>query len=135
MSPYDNMADDRRELDRAKREAAAYKWAYEYLQSRMESIGRHGWARDCDPEIEHRIADGVAIPLDDQGEQRVKQLTLAELWDCRDRALQPGEYELAIQLLFARNNDLPLTDEERADLDQFLARPVGVAPSPAPPKE
>ena len=37
-------------------EAAAYRWAYEYLQSRMESIGRHGWAHDCDGEIEDRIA-------------------------------------------------------------------------------
>jgi len=38
------------------RKAAAYKWAYEYLQSRMESIGRVGWAHDCDDEIEARIA-------------------------------------------------------------------------------
>jgi hypothetical protein len=40
----------------AQREAAAYKWGYEYLQSRMHSIDRHGWAEDCDGEIEHRIA-------------------------------------------------------------------------------
>jgi hypothetical protein len=37
--------------------AAAYKWAYEYLQSRMESLGRDGWAHDCDSEIEARIVD------------------------------------------------------------------------------
>lgn len=45
--------------DRLRRERDAYKWAYEYLQDRMESIGRHGWAHDCDGEIEHRIALGV----------------------------------------------------------------------------
>lgn len=33
----------------------AYKWAYEYLQSRMKSIDRHGWAHDCDSEIQARI--------------------------------------------------------------------------------
>ncbi len=36
-------------------EAAAWKWGYEYLQSRMESIGREGWAHDCDGEIQFRI--------------------------------------------------------------------------------
>jgi hypothetical protein len=41
--------------NQARVEAAAYKWAYEYLQSRMESIDRHGWAHDCDGEIEARI--------------------------------------------------------------------------------
>jgi hypothetical protein len=35
----------------------AYKWAYEYLQSRMESIDRPGWAHDCDGEIQARIAE------------------------------------------------------------------------------
>jgi len=39
---------------------AAYKWGYECLQSRMESIDRHGWAHDCDGEIEARISDGRA---------------------------------------------------------------------------
>jgi len=38
-----------------KGDAAAYRWAYEYLQSRMVSIGRQGWASDCDSEIEARI--------------------------------------------------------------------------------
>lgn len=36
-------------------EVAAYKWAYEYLQNRMVSIGREGWANDCNSEIEARI--------------------------------------------------------------------------------
>lgn len=40
----------------AQREAAAHKWAYGYLQDRMRSIDRHGWADDCDGEIAHRIA-------------------------------------------------------------------------------
>lgn len=40
----------------ATRTAQAYKWAYEYLQERMRSIGRDGWAEDCDGEIAHRIA-------------------------------------------------------------------------------
>jgi len=44
--------------------AAAYKWAYEYLQSRMESIGRHSWAHDCDSEIEFRIQQGCCQALD-----------------------------------------------------------------------
>lgn len=39
---------------------AAYKWGYGYLQSRMESLDRHGWAHDCDGEIEARISDGKA---------------------------------------------------------------------------
>jgi hypothetical protein len=43
-------------LDEAGRAIAAYQWAYEYLQGRMHSIDRHGWAEDCDGEIEHRIS-------------------------------------------------------------------------------
>lgn len=43
-------------LDAAQREAAAYRWAYGHLQDRMRSIGRHGWAEDCDGEIVHRTA-------------------------------------------------------------------------------
>lgn len=39
--------------------AAAYKWAYGYLQDRMRSIGRYGWAADCDGEIEDRIRTGA----------------------------------------------------------------------------
>ena len=35
--------------------AAAYKWAYGYLQDRMRSIGCESWAADCDGEIEDRI--------------------------------------------------------------------------------
>lgn len=33
----------------------AYKWGYGYLQDRMNSLGRVGWAHDCDSEIEARI--------------------------------------------------------------------------------
>ena len=40
----------------------AYKWAYEYLQNRMETLGRDGWAHDCDGEIESRIAAARALP-------------------------------------------------------------------------
>jgi hypothetical protein len=36
-------------------ERDAYKWAYGYLQDRMESLHRPGWAHDCDGEIEYRI--------------------------------------------------------------------------------
>lgn len=46
----------------AQREAAAYKWAYGYLQDRMRSLGRHGWAMDCDGEIEARIATEEPSP-------------------------------------------------------------------------
>lgn len=46
------------QLATAQAEARAYKWGYEYLQSRMESIDRPGWAHDCDGEIQARIADG-----------------------------------------------------------------------------
>ena len=35
--------------------AGAYKWGYDSLQDRMTSLGRHGWAHDCDSEIEFRI--------------------------------------------------------------------------------
>ncbi len=42
---------------------AAWKWGYEYLQQRMASLGREGWAHDCDEEIVYRIAQGlVAAP-------------------------------------------------------------------------
>lgn len=34
--------------------AKAFQWGYEYLQGRMRSLGRDGWAQDCDGEIEHR---------------------------------------------------------------------------------
>jgi hypothetical protein len=44
----------------AQRKAAAYQWAYEYLRSRMFSIGRDGWANDCESEIESRIAEEKA---------------------------------------------------------------------------
>ena len=47
------------ETEKLRAEAAAYKWAYEYLQSRMNSIDRNGWAHDCDGEIEYRIAAKV----------------------------------------------------------------------------
>ena len=44
---------------------AAYKWAYEYLQDRMNSIDRFGWAKDCDDEIKSRINAAIAA----QGEK------------------------------------------------------------------
>lgn len=37
-----------------EKERDAYKWAYGYLQDRMKSLGREGWAHDCDGEIEDR---------------------------------------------------------------------------------
>lgn len=40
---------------RGLKAAAAWKWGYEYLQDRMESIGRDGWAHDCDDEILARL--------------------------------------------------------------------------------
>lgn len=43
-------------ISSVQKEAAAYRWAYEYLQSRMNSIDRHGWAHDCDEEIQYRIS-------------------------------------------------------------------------------
>jgi hypothetical protein len=48
---------DPRNGDDAKmrREIAAWKWGYAYLQDRMRSLDRHGWAHDCDDEIEQRI--------------------------------------------------------------------------------
>lgn len=36
-------------------ERDVYNWGYEYLQHRMHSIDRHGWAIDCDDEIAARI--------------------------------------------------------------------------------
>ena len=44
------------EKAKLEREVAAYKWGYGYLQDRMRSLGRAGWAQDCDGEIEARIA-------------------------------------------------------------------------------
>jgi hypothetical protein len=56
---YDQMTENIvSEIAQLWRERDAYKWAYEYMQSRMESIGRHGWAHDCDGEIEHRSTFG-----------------------------------------------------------------------------
>lgn len=46
-------------LNQAVGEAAAYKWAYQYLQDRLRSVGRHGWAHDCDGEIVDRITAAV----------------------------------------------------------------------------
>lgn len=46
------------ELERLRRTAAAYKWGYGYLQDRMRSLGRDGWAEDCDGEIAARIERG-----------------------------------------------------------------------------
>lgn len=42
-------------VKRVKAEREAYKWGYTYLQDRMHSLDRHGWAIDCDSEIEARI--------------------------------------------------------------------------------
>lgn len=42
-------------VKRVKAERDAYKWGYTYLQDRMHSLDRHGWATDCDGEIEQRI--------------------------------------------------------------------------------
>lgn len=39
---------------------AAWKWGYEYLQSRMESLSRNGWAHDCDEEIQYRISSATS---------------------------------------------------------------------------
>jgi hypothetical protein len=47
-------------LSSAQAEAAAYKWGYEYLQDRMRSIGRLGWAEDCDSEIEARVSKSTS---------------------------------------------------------------------------
>jgi hypothetical protein len=50
------------EIKRLGATADAYKWGYEYLQSRMEDLGRHGWAHDCDHEIEMRIRMSMRDP-------------------------------------------------------------------------
>ena len=42
-------------IQRLEAEAAAWRWGYKYLQDRMHSIDRHGWAEDCDSEILARI--------------------------------------------------------------------------------
>jgi hypothetical protein len=47
-------------LSSAQAEAAAYKWGYEYLQDRMRSIDRPGWAEDCDSEIESRVSKSTS---------------------------------------------------------------------------
>lgn len=44
--------------------ASAYRWAYEYLQDRLRSLGREGWAQDCDAEIEARIKAPGDSPVD-----------------------------------------------------------------------
>lgn len=54
------------EIERLRADAAAHKWGYEYLQDRMRSIGRDGWASDCDGEIEARI--NAAIAAERKGE-------------------------------------------------------------------
>jgi len=46
--------------------AAAYRRGYEYLQDRMRSLGREGWAQDCDGEIEASIKSPAASPLDSE---------------------------------------------------------------------
>lgn len=49
-----------RRARKAEAAADAYRWGYGYLQDRMRSVGRHGWAADCDDEIEHRIGERTA---------------------------------------------------------------------------
>jgi hypothetical protein len=49
------------EMALMERTAKAYQWGYGYLQDRMNSIGRHGWAHDCDDEITHRIVKGTVL--------------------------------------------------------------------------
>lgn len=44
--------------------ANAFQWGYEHLQDRMRSLGREGWAQDCDGEIEHRVAGAAGAPTD-----------------------------------------------------------------------
>jgi hypothetical protein len=53
---------DALDAKRLATERDAWKWGYEYLQSRMESLGRHGWAHDCDGEIEARILAASSAP-------------------------------------------------------------------------
>lgn len=48
------------EIDLLDSAARAYQWGYGYLQDRMESIGRQGWAFDCDGEITQRILSGAS---------------------------------------------------------------------------
>lgn len=43
-------------------QAQAYRFGYEYLQSRMESLGRDGWAHDMDEEIKHRSKPDATAP-------------------------------------------------------------------------
>lgn len=77
----------------------------------------------------------VLAHLPQRGTSELRMLTLDELWQLRDRSMEmTGQYELAIQLLFARKNGLPLTAEQSADLDTFLASlaasPQAVQPMP-----
>ncbi len=54
----------KRQLALANAKVEANKWGYEYLQDRMKSIDRPGWAHDCDGEIQARIktaADELGI--------------------------------------------------------------------------
>lgn len=48
------LAESQARLAAAERERDAWKWGYSYLQDRMKSIGREGWAHDCDDEIRAR---------------------------------------------------------------------------------
>lgn len=85
-------------------------------------------------------ARSVLAHLAQRGTSELRMLTLDELWQLRDRSMEmTGQYELAIQLLFARKNGLPLTAEQSADLDTFLASlaasPQAVQPMPDGGKE
>jgi len=61
-------------------EGAAWKWGYEHLQGRMESLDRHGWAHDCDAEIAARIAAATAIAVDGPKEKS-RHADLVQLLD------------------------------------------------------
>jgi hypothetical protein len=76
-------------------------------------------------------SERVAPNVPTEAPRQITQLTLGELWLLRDRSTDmTGQYELAIQLLFARKNGLPLTNEQNADLDAFVAQPAaGVSQS------
>ena len=118
----------------APNEAAAWKWGYEYLQERMKTIGRDGWAHDCDSEIEARIdaapvESATAEPKPVDAEAIVA--SCCGLFDCRPSDLRSKIVELqrtaapVEEVAISRDLWLFLKGESTLDGFWFGEYPIG----------
>lgn len=74
--------------------ADAFAWGYGYLQDRMRSIDRPGWAEDCDSEIDHRIkaatAKATSVQSTDAGDPVDSNVSLPSISTTRLKIRRPA---------------------------------------------